>query len=151
MRSRTNLCGVVEGSLVIFDTGYQGRVTAIEGTRIKVAIPLRSGNGIKLIVWLDSSTGMEYGYVRCREVLNFPARPFATKPFVKNLIDQQKTINKALQEVKKLVVKDYIIQKVEKGKYVACVELPTGKTTIEKTFKSITAAQAWCAIHLKTI
>lgn len=94
MRSRTNLRGVVEGSLVIFDTGYHGRVTAIEGTRIKVAIPLRSGNGIKLIVWLDSSTGMEYGYVRCREVLNLPARPFATKPFVENLIDQRKPSTK---------------------------------------------------------
>lgn len=53
--------------------------------------------------------------------------------------------------VNKLEVKDYIIQKVEKRKYVVCVELPTGKTTIEKTFKSITAANEWCAIHLKKI
>lgn len=149
MRSRTNLRGAVEGSLVIFDTGYQGRVTAIEGNRVKVAIPLRSGHGIKLIVWLDCSTGMEYGYVRCREVLNFPARPLATKPFVENLIDQQKAINKALQEVKKLEVKDYIIQKIEKRKYIVCVETRKDKTIVEKSFKSITAAQEWCAIHLK--
>lgn len=151
MRARTNLTNAVEGNLVIFDTGYQGRVTAIEGNRVKVAIPLRSGNGIKLIVWLDCETGMEYGYVRCREVLNFPARPYSNEAIIRNLIDQQKAINKALQEVKKLEVKDHIIQKVDKRKFVVCVELPTGKTTIEKTFKSITAANEWCAIHLKKI
>ncbi|MCQ2220014.1 MAG: hypothetical protein MJZ12_01400 [Prevotella sp.] len=149
MRARTNLTGAVEGSLVIFDNGYQGKVIIVEDARVKVSVPLRSGNGVKLNLWLDKNTGKECGLVTLREVKQWPAS--TGKPIVDKAIKTQHSINKALADITIIEVKDYIIQKVEKRKYVVFVDLPTCKTAIEKTFKSITAANEWCAIHLKKI
>lgn len=149
MRARTNLTGAVEGSIVIFDNGYQGKVIIVEEARVKVSVPLRTGNGVKLNLWLDNKTGKEYGFVTLREVKQWPAS--TGKPIVDKVIKTQKAINKALADITVMKVKDYIIQKVEKRKYVVCVELPNSKTIIDKTFKSITSANEWCALHLKKI
>ena len=149
MTAKTNLTGAVEGSLVIFDNGYQGKVIIVEDARVKVSVPLRTGNGVRLNLWLDKNTGKEYGFATLREVKQWPAS--TGKPIVDKVIKTQKAINKALADITVMEVKDYIIQKVEKRKYVVCVDLHTGKTTTDKTFKSITAANEWCALHLKKI
>lgn len=149
MRARTNLTGAVEGSIVIFDNGYQGKVIIVEEASVKVSVPLRSGNGVKLNLWLDKNTGKECGLVTLREVKQFHAS--TGKPIVDKVIKTQKAINKALADITVMEVKDFIIQKVEKRKYVVCVELPNCNTIIDKTFKSITSANEWCALHLKKI
>lgn len=150
MRARTNLTGAVEGSLVIFDNGYQGKVIIVEEARVKVSVPLRSGNGVKLNLWLDSKTGKEYGFATLREVKQCPAS--TGKPIVDNVIKTQKAINKALADITVMEVKDYIIQKVEKRKYqVHVLDFYGQWQEIDKTFKSITAANEWCALHLKKI
>lgn len=162
MRSRTNLTGAVEGSLVIFDNGYQGTVTLVEDRRVKVSVPLHSGNGVKLNVWLDRFTGREYGFVTFREVKLFPAttpannkklsnevKQICGKDFIKALSDY----DRAMTEVeKKLAVSDYSIQKVDKRNYKVIVVYSNNKTQeLDKHFKSITAANEWCALHLKTL
>ena len=53
---------------------------------------------------------------------------------------------------KKIEVKDYTIDKLDKRKYQVYVLDFYGEwQEIDKTFKSITAANEWCALHLKTL
>ena len=149
MRARTNLTGAVEGSIVIFDNGYQGKVITVEDARVKVSVPLRTGNGVKLNLWLDKYFGTEYTPRKAKSPA-IEAHIKTAKAFNKACADYDKAMTTLIKE-NKLEVKDFTIQKVEKRKYVVCVDLPTGKTTVDKTFKSITAANEWCALHLKKI
>lgn len=154
MQARTNLTGAVLGSLVIFDNGYQGKVIIVEEARVKISVPLRSGNGVRLNLWLDKNTGKEYGFFASRKELDEANKEFfkKMKAYNKAVADYDRTVTTLVKlESAKLEVKDFTIQKVEKRKYVVCVDLPTGKTTVDKTFKSITAANEFCALHLKTI
>lgn len=66
MRARTNLTLAVEGSLVIFDNGYQGKIITVEDARVKVSVPLRTGNGVRLNLWLDKKTGKESRIIKMR-------------------------------------------------------------------------------------
>lgn len=154
MQARTNLTGAVHGSLVIFDNGYYGKIITVEDARVKVSVPLRSGNGVRLNLWLDKNTGKEYGFFASRKEIDEANKEFfkKMKAYNKAVADYDRAVTTLVKlESAKLEVKDYIIQKVEKRKYVVCAYLPKGKTIIEKTFKSITAANEWCALHLKTI
>lgn len=150
MRARTNLTGAVEGSLVIFDNGYQGKVIIVEDARVKVEVPLRSGNGVKLNLWLDKKTGKEWSLVTLREARQWPVT--AMKPIVDKAIKTQEAINKAIEGITVIEVKDYTIDKLDKRKYqVNVLDFYGQWQEIDKTFKSITAANEWCAIHLKKI
>lgn len=150
MRARTNLTGAVEGSLVIFYNGYQGKVVTVEDARVKVSVPLLSGNGVKLNIWLDKKLGSEYTPRKAKSPA-LEAHIKTAKAYNKVIAAYEESMTHLIKEaakMQKLEVKDFTIQKVEKRKYVVCVDLPTGKTTVDKTFKSITRANEWCALHL---
>lgn len=73
--------------------------------------------------------------------------------FNKTAANYSKAMTELLNSVeKKIEVKDYTIDKLDKRKYqVHVLDFYGQWQEIDKTFKSITAANEWCAIHLKTI
>ena len=151
MRARSNLTGAVEGSLVIFDNGYQGKVTIVEDARVKVSVPLRTGNGVRLNLWLDKKTGKEWSLVTLREAKQYPVIT-AMKPIGDKAIKTHEAIKKSLADITVIEVMDCTIDKLGKRKYqVHVLDIYGQWQEIDKTFKSITAAREWCTLHLKKI
>lgn len=152
MRARTNLTGAVAGSTVIFDNGYQGKIIEVSFTTVKVSVPLRTGNGVKLYVHLSKDTGMDVRVCRLKEVKLFPsAKEISTDlkaVVIEHANEKKDIVNPADLKGK---IKEYSVNKVEKGKFqVLVVDMNNKTRIIDKRFKSSTSANEWCATHLRT-
>lgn len=149
MKSKTNLTNAVVGSIVLFDNGYHGIVIASEDMRVKVSIPLWSCRSVMLNVWVDRITGIEYSFARLHGTKAVIAEKKAVDTIIDKAINKQKAV--AISDISLVKAKDYSIHKVEKGRYqVHIIDSLNKSQILDKHFKSITAAQEWCAIHIKT-